>query len=108
MKIIKLPYTPSITSDKLVEILKKEYPDKRINKGVLNTVRIGKNALRIAQISVNHNEKRGFTQIAVNATYPLWVIATIPALPVFVVLSTYCQCGNWATEINNKLNQVLK
>lgn len=105
MKTIKLPYTPSITSDKLVEILKKEYPDKRINKGVLNTVRIGENAIRIAQVSVHHNEKQGFTEINVVTTYPNWVVAILPALPVFAV---YSACGNWATEITNKLNQVLK
>lgn len=102
MKLIKLPYSPSITNELVMEILRREYPDKKVSK-FLNQVRIKQNALRVAQIVVIHVQKKNLTQISISATCPLWWVATILIWPVFVGFGLYGVLGSWATEITEKL-----
>lgn len=102
MKIIKLPYSPSITKEYIMDVLKQEYPDKKISK-FLNQIRIKQNSLRVAQILVIHNEKKNFTQISVSATNPLWVSGTIIIPILFIILASYSLFGNWATEVTERL-----
>lgn len=102
MKIIKVPYTPSITNESIMDILQREYPTKKISK-FFNQVRIKQNALRVAQIVVIHNAKKNLTQISVSATFPFWVGGTIVIPILFIGLGSYSLFGNWATEITGKL-----
>lgn len=107
MKFIKLPYSPLITKEVIMDILREEYPEKKVTK-LFNQVRIKQNALRVAQIIVTHNEKKKLTQIAVAAAMPVWVPATILIPIIFVILGSYSFLGNWATEITEKLKLQLQ
>ncbi len=102
MKTIKLPYSPSITKEYIMDVLMQDYPDKKVSK-FLNQIRIKQNSLRVAQILVIHNEKKNFTQISVSATNPLWVSGTIIIPILFIILASYSLFGNWATEVTEKL-----
>lgn len=107
MKTIKLPYTPTITNEMVMEILRREYPDKKVSK-FLKQVRIKQNAFRVAQIVVIHIQKKNITQISVSATCPLWWGATILIWPIFVGFGLYAVLGNWATEVTGKINRQLQ
>lgn len=107
MKTIKLPYTPSITKECIMDILHGEFPEKKVSK-FLNQVRIKQNALRVASIVVMHNQKKNSTHICISATTPVWVSGTIIIPILFIILTSYSLCGNWATEITAMLNNQLQ
>lgn len=107
MKTIKLPYSPAITNERVMEILQREYPEKKVTK-FLKQVRIKQNAFRVAQIVVIHIQKKNVTQITISATCPLWWGATIIIWPIFVGFGLYAVLGNWATEITENLNRQLQ
>lgn len=106
MKTIKLPYSPNITQEKVIEILEREYPGKKVSK-LLGQVRIKENALRFANVSINHNERKNLTQIGVSAAMPIWMGATIIIPIVFVGLGLYALCGNWALSVSETLKRKL-
>lgn len=112
MKTIRLPYTPSITLDKLREVLQREYPDKGVSR-FFNTLRIAENAFRHAQVSVSQKEKQGFTEIHISATFPLWFIpiSLVPMLFVpaaFIPVCLYSYCCDWPTDVAYRLNRIFK
>lgn len=103
MKTITLPYSPAITHERLMEILQREYPGKKVWK-FLNHLRISENAVRVAQVFVTHFPKQNLTKITINATAPIWFgVAILFCWPVALGLFLYCYLGNWATEITEKL-----
>ncbi len=107
MKSIRLPYTPSITHERIMEILRREYPNNKISK-FFNQVRIKQNAMRVAQVVVIHNQRKNLTQISISATTPFWVGGTILIPILFIIFTSYSLLGNWATEITEKLNNQLQ
>lgn len=107
MKSIKLPYTPSITNESILEILQRKYPSNKTTK-FFNQIRIKQNAMRVAQIVVIHNQRKNLTQISISATTPFWVGGTIIIPILFIILTSYSLLGNWATEITETLSHQLQ
>lgn len=98
---IKLPYSPSITNEYIMDVLRQDYPDKKVSK-FLNQIRVKQNSLRGAQIFVIHNEKKNFTKINVSVMYPLWISVTFIFPILFFILAPNSLC-DWVTEVTEKL-----
>lgn len=107
MKVIKLPYSPAITQEKVMEILHKEYPGKKISK-YFNLVKIKENPLRFAHISVLHVEKKNLTQITIAAALPNWTVIAMIIPIIYIALGLYSICGNWATDVTGTLASTLR